>query len=693
MQQLHSAGQYGCQNMLCGCTFFGVFFIIQTRFSKLYVPVANLAPDEVVNHAASFAQLELLQHFGNALSGVLQTGQNPFICQGIRSQLSVGIVAFHVHQSETGSVPDFVGKVTGCLNALPVEAHIVARGVAGNQHEAQCIGAVLINNLQRVDAVAQGFGHLTALAVANQTMDEYLVERNLMHEFHTHNQHTCNPEEDDIVTGYEHACRIELLQQRSFIRPAHGRERPQSGAEPGIQCVLVLMDMCAAAFRADSQIGAAGAHFATVIAVPYRNAVAPPNLTGDTPVTDIIHPAGIGFGEAFRYKLSTAVFNAVHSSLNQRLHLNEPLGGNLGFNSMTAALAVAYSMGMLFNLNQIAVSLQVGNNRLTAFLTGHAFVFACFFSHNAVQADNNDARQVVADTHLIVVRIMGRSNFYSTGTKLGINIAVGDNRNNSVGSRQTQGFANQVAITRVLRINCYCSITGQSFRTGGSNHQAAAFFFNYRVVDVPEMARVILMLNLDIAQCGVAVYTPVGDTGAFVNQALFKQSAENLANSLGATLVHSKALTLPVAGNAQVLQLVDDTVAVLLLPFPNAFQELFAAQVITSLAFLFFDNLFNLNLGCQACMVIAGHPQGVVAHHAVPADQDILQGIIQRMAHMQLTGDVRWGDNNTEGFLALFYFGMKITMLFPEFIPFLLYGSRIINLRDIMLFTHKKIPP
>ena len=299
----------------------------------------------------------------------------------------------------------------------------------------------------------------------------------------------------------------------------------------------------------------------------------------------------------------------------------------------------------------------------------------------------------MADTHLIVVRIMGRSNFYSAGTEFGINIAISDDRNNSVGSRQTQSFANQIAITRVLRVNCYCSIAGQSFRTGGCNHQAAAFFFNYRVVDVPEMARVVLMLNLDIAQCGVAVYAPVGDTGAFVNQALFKQSAENLANSLGAAFIHSEALTLPVAGNAQMLQLVDNAVAVLLLPFPNAFQELFAAQVITGFAFLFFDNLFNLNLGCQACMVIAGHPQGVVPHHAVPADQDILQGIIQCMAHMQLTGDVRWGDNNTEGFLALFYFGMKITMLFPEFIPFLLYGSRIINLRDIMLFTHKKIPP
>ena len=208
-------------------------------------------------------------------------------------------------------------------------------------------------------------------------------------------------------------------------------------------------------------------------------------------------------------------------------------------------------MGMLFNLNQIAVSLQVSNNSLTAFLTSHTLVLACFLSHNAIHADNNDARQIVADTHLIVVRIMRRSNFYSAGTEFGINITISDDRNNSVGSRQTQGFANQVAITRVLRVNCYCSIAGQSFRTGGSNHQAAAFFFNYRVVDVPEMARVILMLNLDIAQCGVAVYTPVGDTGAFVNQALFKQSAEHLANSLGAAFIHSKALTLPVAGNAQ----------------------------------------------------------------------------------------------------------------------------------------------
>ena len=448
------------------------------------------------------------------------------------------------------------------------------------------------------------------------------------------------------------------------------------------------MDVCAAAFRADGQIGTAGAHFTAVIAIPYRDAVTPPDLTGNTPVTDVVHPAGIGLGEALRYELSAAVFNAVYSSLNQRLHLYEPLSRNLRFNSMAAALAVTHSMGMLFNLNQIAVCLQVSNNSLAAFLTSHALVLAGFLRHNAVHADNNDARQVVADTHLIVVRIMGRSNFYSAGTKLGINIAICDDRNNSIGSRQTQSFANQIAIARILRVNCYSSIAGQSFRTGGSNHQATAFLFNYRIVDVPKMARIVLMLNLDIAQCSVAVYAPVSDAGAFINQALFEQGAEHLANSLRAALVHREALTLPVAGNAQMLQLVNDAVAILLLPFPNAFQELFTAQVIASLALFFFDNLFNLNLCCQTGMVIAGHPQSVVAHHAVPANQDILQSVIQRMAHMQLTGDVRWGDNNTEGVLAFFYLSMKITMLFPEFIPFLLYGSRVINLGNIMFFAH-----
>ena len=138
------------------------------------------------------------------------------------------------------------------------------------------------------------------------------------------------------------------------------------------------------------------------------------------------------------------------------------------------------------------------------------------------------------------------------------------------------------------------------------------------------------------------------------------------------------------------LQLVDNAVAILLLPLPNALQEFLAAQIITSLALFFFNYLFYFNLSCQSCMVIAGHPQGIVAHHAVPTNQNILQSIVQGMAHVQLASDIRRRNNNAKCFVAFLYLSMKITILFPELIPLLLYGSRVIHLRNIMFLAHYK---
>src|SRR5574344_1403985 len=96
------------------------------------------------------------------------------------------------------------------------------------------------------------------------------------------------------------------------------------------------------------------------------------------------------------------------------------------------------------------------------------------------------------------------------------------------------------------------------------------------------------------------------------------------------------------------LQLIDNAVAILLLPGPYALQELFAAQIITSLTLFFFNYLFYLDLGSKASMVIAGHPQSVVAHHTMPTNQNILQSIVQGMAHVQLASDIRRRNNNAK---------------------------------------------
>jgi hypothetical protein len=48
-------------------------------------------------------------------------------------------------------------------------------------------------------------------------------------------------------------------------------------------------------------------------------------------------------------------------------------------------------------------------------------------------------------------------------------------------------------------------------------------------------------------------------------------------------------------------------------------------------------------------MVEAGLPERVEAAHPVPAGQDVLQRVVEGMAHVQRAGDVRRRDHDAEG--------------------------------------------
>ena len=78
-------------------------------------------------------------------------------------------------------------------------------------------------------------------------------------------------------------------------------------------------------------------------------------------------------------------------------------------------------------------------------------------------------------------------------------------------------LAHQVTVAGVSRVNSNGSIAGDSFRTGGCDGEVGPLFLHYRIAEVPQMARIVLMLYLDIRQSGITVNAPVGDTGAFIN--------------------------------------------------------------------------------------------------------------------------------------------------------------------------------
>ena len=82
------------------------------------------------------------------------------------------------------------------------------------------------------------------------------------------------------------------------------------------------LDILGTALRAAGRILAQNHHLAAVLAVPDRDAMAPPQLTADAPVADVLHPVHVLLGEALGHKLGLAAGHGLDGRLGQRLNVN-----------------------------------------------------------------------------------------------------------------------------------------------------------------------------------------------------------------------------------------------------------------------------------------------------------------------------------------------------------------------------------
>ena len=283
MEQLHCTGQNIAENILNILAGLYVVLVLQTGLCNLNIPVAEDIPDKVVQLLCGNTQLILVDIGRDILHQRVVLRQNPLV---LHSQLfrKLNLVNGQIHLDKAGCIPDLIAEVAACLDTCLRIAHIISGRVAGCKREAQCIRTVLLNDLQRVNAVAQRFGHLASLLIADQTVNINRLERNFLHVLHAGEDHAGNPEEDDVISGDQRVRRIEVLQLLGLVRPSKRGERPQRGREPGVQNVFFLMDVGAAALRADRDVFLGDRHLTAVVAIVCRNLMTPPQLTGDAPV-------------------------------------------------------------------------------------------------------------------------------------------------------------------------------------------------------------------------------------------------------------------------------------------------------------------------------------------------------------------------------------------------------------------------
>ena len=146
-------------------------------------------------------------------------------------------------EHEPGHVPELVAEVASVLQLLGPEPGVGAGAGPVDQGKAECVGAYLVDRGQRVDRVALRLGHLLAERIPNQPGQVDRVERRLAGQVDAQHHHPGDPEEDDVVGGLHDRARVEAAEVLRVVGPAERGKWPQARAEPGVEDVLVLLQL------------------------------------------------------------------------------------------------------------------------------------------------------------------------------------------------------------------------------------------------------------------------------------------------------------------------------------------------------------------------------------------------------------------------------------------------------------------
>ena len=280
---------------------------------------------------------------------------------------------------------------------------------------------------------------------------------------------------------------------------------------------------------------------------------------------------------------------------------------------------------------------------------------------------------------LEIVEVVGRSDLDRARPLLRIGVLIGDDRDQPADQGQTNPLADQMLEARVVRMDGDRGVAEHRLRPrGGDGHALAGLFavgVDDRIVEVVEMAVRILgedlgerggverravrarpfegalgldLHDLEIRDRGLELGVPVDEPLVLVDEPLAIELDEDLGHRAREALVKREPLAAPVAGGAETLELGDDRAARLRLPRPDALHEGLAAERAPVGLLTLHELALDHHLGRDAGVVDARLPQHVAPVHAPIATKDVLQRVVERMAHVQIAGDVRRRNDDAE---------------------------------------------
>ena len=719
----------------------GRFVALELDFGELKVPVAVLVPDEGVDGIGGNVETIVGIGLTNVTDGLFELAQDPAVDEGerhrfIRSGADAAVLTFDVHQHEAGGVPELRAEVAVAFGALEVEVDVAAERSIGGHREAEGVRAVggdafrivlakllfnlrglfglaqahrvllhevfktdALDDVERVERVAFGLGHLLAFGIAHETVDVHVVERHAAREVLGHHDHASDPEEDDVVAGDEHGTRQVEVVGRAVValrlRPAERGEGDEGGGEPSVEHVGVARELHAFAclllslFLATGDIDVAG------FVVPGGNLMAPEKLAGEAPVLNVLEPLAVDAAPFLREDVDFTGFDGFQADFADGLariegafgsglaHGHVPLVGEHRLDDLARAGDARNHVAVFLDADEKACGLEVLDHGLAALVAVHA---AVLFGHVVVHAgglrQHVEHREVVTAADFKVVEVVGGRDLHAARAEFAVHVAVGDDGDRAAGERQDEFLADQRSVALVLWIDGDGLVAEKRFGTGRGNDDAFRAVGG-RIADLPHVAVFLGAFDFKVGDGGLKLRVPVDEAVAAVDEAFLIKTNEGFNHDLGELFVHREVGAVPVDAVADAAHLVENRAARELLPFPDFFNELFARQGLVVNALLFKLALDD-DLRGDAGMVRARNPDGVVAGHAVIARKRIHDRLIEGMPHVQNARDVGRRKLNGKARLLRVETGLEVAAFLPDRVPTRFDGGRIKALGELL---------
>ncbi len=639
----------------------------QLHLGQLDVGGAEVVVDQVVEPLCRIMEAEGLDGLGGRGEFRPQPFTHPefgfaeFWIGGQRDVLS------EVHLDESCRIPELVAEVPGGLEPRGAHGDVGAGRGHDGQGEAQGVGAELLHDLEGIDDVALGLGHLLAAGVPHQAVEVDLAEGHFAHPGEARHGHARHPEEQDVVARNEHAGGVVALELRGLLGPAEHAEGPQRRAEPGVQRVWILLQFPCSACAACG--GRLHLHMkpAALGAGPGRDAVAPHQLAADAPVLDVGEPVLPDGGVVGGRELDAAVADGLQGHARGVLHVHEPLLADQRLQHGATAVAEADLVGVVLHLHQEALFLEIGHHALPGLEAVQARVDAGGGGHLRIEADDGDGVQLQALACGEVVGIVGGRHLHAAGAEGGVHEAVGHHGDLAAREGVVHELADHALVPLVVGVHGHGRVAQHGLGPRGGDHHLAAAV-RQGIAQVPELAPALLVLHFQIAQRRLEGGIPLDHAGSAVDAAGLVALHEDLAHGLVESRIQREAVARPVHGAAQALELVLDGALVLLLPRPDAGLEGVPAQLVAVRA-LGLELALHHHLRGDAGVVGAGHPEGVVALGPLEAREHIMQRVHQGVAHVQVARDVGRRDDDGPGLLAALGGRLEGAGVLPHRVP------------------------